>query len=178
MYWDIKTLVPEAGISCRDKLLHCTVFCDIEMQVIIITSLALNSWCMKTHVDIVKFSSGQFYHNMVNCLQNIYTHQGWPERLRYKCLLCIQTMIYIISLLLPHGMQSSVVKWTKSRPDSITVETLYSTIYYSKYFIELNIDKSTQYVALWTHKRHPIPRPFGRAMECLLWVLQQKLIVL
>ena len=59
---------------------------------------------------------------------------------------------------------------------SFTVETLYSTIYYSKYFIELNIDKSTQYVALWTHKRHPIPRPFGRAMECLLWVLQQKLI--
>ena len=29
-----------------------------------------------------------------------------------------------------------------------TVETLYSTIYYSNYFIELNIDKSTQYVAL------------------------------
>ena len=28
-----------------------------------------------------------------------------------------------------------------------TVETLYSTIYYSKYFIELNFDKSTQYVA-------------------------------
>ena len=59
-----------------------------------------------------------------------------------------------------------------------TVETLYSTIYHRKYFIELNIDKFTQYVALWTHKRHPIPRPFGRAMECLLWVLQQKLIVL
>ena len=59
-----------------------------------------------------------------------------------------------------------------------TVETLYSTIYYSKYFIELNFDKSTQYVAPWTHKRHPIPRPFGRAMECLLWVLEQKLIVL
>ena len=59
-----------------------------------------------------------------------------------------------------------------------TVETLYRTIYYSKYFIELNFDKSTQYVALWTHKRHPIPRPFGRAMECLLWVLQQKLTVL
>ena len=29
-----------------------------------------------------------------------------------------------------------------------TVETLYSTIYYSKYFIELNFDKSTHYVAL------------------------------
>ena len=61
---------------------------------------------------------------------------------------------------------------------SNTVETLYNTIYYSKYFIELNFDKSTQYVAIWTHKRHPIPRPFGRAMECLLWVLEQKLIVL
>ena len=36
-----------------------------------------------------------------------------------------------------------------------TVETLYSTIYYSKYFIELNFDKSTLYVALWTHKRPP-----------------------
>ena len=30
------------------------------------------------------------------------------------------------------------------------METLYSTIYYSKYFIELNIDKSTQYVSLWS----------------------------
>ena len=59
-----------------------------------------------------------------------------------------------------------------------TVETLYSTIYYSKCFIKLNFDTSTQYVAFWTHKRHPIPRPFGRAMECLLWVLQQKLTVL
>ena len=64
-----------------------------------------------------------------------------------------------------------------SRKNS-TVETLYSTIYYSKYFIELSFDKSTQYVALWTHKRHPIPRPFGRAMECRLWALQQKLTVL
>ena len=59
-----------------------------------------------------------------------------------------------------------------------TVETLYSTIYHSKYFIELSFDKSSQYVVLWTHKRHSIPRPFGRAMECLLWVLQQKLTVL
>ena len=31
------------------------------------------------------------------------------------------------------------------------METLYSTIYYSQNFIELNIDKSIQYVALWTH---------------------------
>ena len=37
----------------------------------------------------------------------------------------------------------------------LSVETLYSTIYSSKYFIELNNDKSTQYVALWTHKRPP-----------------------
>ena len=65
-----------------------------------------------------------------------------------------------------------------SLTDRYTVETLYSTIYYSKYFIELNFDKSTQYVALWTHKRHPVPRPFGQAMGCLLWVLQQKLTVL
>ena len=82
-----------------------------------------------------------------------------------------------------HGMGAlwDLWDWTMLfnilRP-SHTVETLYSTIYYSKYFVELNLDKSTQYVALWTHKRHPIPRPFGRAMECLLWVFQQKLIVL
>ena len=37
-------------------------------------------------------------------------------------------------------------------PCTNTVETFYNTIYYSKYFIELNFDKSTQYVALWTHK--------------------------
>ena len=76
------------------------------------------------------------------------------------------------------NIMSSVVCMHGLFTESNTVETLYSTIYYSKYFIELNIDKSTQYVALWTHKIHPIPRPFGRAMECLLWVLQQKLIVL
>ena len=75
--------------------------------------------------------------------------------------------------------QYSVLAWFAVWYKTIvTVETLYSTIYYSKYFIELNFDKSTQYVALWTHKRHPIPRPFGRAMECLLWVLEHKLIVL
>ena len=73
----------------------------------------------------------------------------------------------------PYGITRP--QWAKA---STTVETLYSTICYSKYFIELNFDKSTQYVVLWTHKRHPIPRPFGRAMECLLWVLQQKLTVL
>ena len=73
-----------------------------------------------------------------------------------------------------HLCHISVEEWHKM----YTVETLYSTIYYDKYFIKLNIDKSTQNVALWTHKRHPIPRPFGRAMECLLWVLQQKSIML
>ena len=75
-------------------------------------------------------------------------------------------------------MHSHVAKKTHMTLSQHTVETLYNTIYYSKYFIELNFDKSTQYVALWTHKRHSIPRPFGRAMECLLWVFQQKLIVL
>ena len=73
---------------------------------------------------------------------------------------------------------SLFLMWWFSDENLCFLHTLYSTIYYSKYFIELNIDKSTQYVALWTHKRHPIPRPFGRAMECLLWVFQQKLIVL
>ena len=89
------------------------------------------------------------------------------------------------SVLHSNNLINPMVKWDNVTLNKIklchnidTVETLYSTIFYSKYFIELNIDKSTQYVALWTHKRHPIPRPFGRAMECLLWVLQQKLIVL
>ena len=81
-----------------------------------------------------------------------------------------------ITILSPGQLQSLWMCCFLHRCD--TVETLYSTIYYSKYFIELNLDKSTQYVALWTHKRHPIPRPFRRAMECLLWVFQQKLTVL
>ena len=86
-----------------------------------------------------------------------------------------------VSILLEcHWLCTSLVHTVKCCYNVVqcTVETLYSTIYYSKYFKELNFDKSTQYVALWTHKRHPIPRPFGRAMECLLWVFQQKLTVL
>ena len=27
----------------------------------------------------------------------------------------------------------------------------------------------------FTHQRHPKPRPYGRAMECLSWVLQRKI---
>ena len=45
-------------------------------------------------------------------------------------------------------MPSVVMILTMQDEDDGTVETLYNTIYYSKYFIELNIDKSTQYVAL------------------------------
>ena len=45
--------------------------------------------------------------------------------------------------------------------NAYTVETLYSTIYYSKYFIELNFDKSTQYVALWTHNMLPFRASYG-----------------
>ena len=83
----------------------------------------------------------------------------------HDIILCHQTIV-----------TENIYEWISAK--NATVETLYSTIYYSKYFIELNFDKSTQYVAFWTHKRHPIARPFGRAMECLLWVLQQKLTVL
>ena len=97
--------------------------------------------------------------------QNTSKHRHLCFNENYWCLL--QTILIDSRASLQH----SLIKHDR-------VETLYSTIYYSKYFIELNFDKSTQYVALWTHKRHPIPRPFGRAMECLLWVLQQKLIVL
>ena len=97
-----------------------------------------------------------------------------------NCCILIQISPKFVSqksALVPNRRQASI--WTNDGPVyRCTVETLYNTIYYSKYFIELNFDKSTQYVALWTHKRHPIPRPFGRAMECLLWVLQQKLTVL
>ena len=85
----------------------------------------------------------------------------------------VDTILFLLNSSSPKGSFT-----VNAQGLTFTVETLYSTIHYSKYFIELNFDKSTQYVALWTHKRHSIPRPFGRAMECLLWVLQQKLTVL
>ena len=97
---------------------------------------------------------------------NHYQHQCWLF-IKYVLWLSTKSKTWFII-----GSDHGLLHYT------FTVETLYSTIYYSKYFIELHIGKSTQYVALWTHKRHPIPRPFGRAMECLLWVRQQKLIVL
>ena len=96
----------------------------------------------------------------------------------YKCVYTELDANILISLVGQENYLKYAIKILMCIFQLNTVETLYSTIYYSQNFIELNIDKSTQYVALWTHKRHPIPRPFGRAMECLLWVLQQKLIVL
>ena len=102
--------------------------------------------------------------------QPVRTHILFGMRYQYWFMGPLRTDLYIFSF----GVNVGTVFLLNGS----TVETLYSTIYYSKYFIELNLDKSTQYVALWTHKRHPIPRPFGRAMECLLWVFQQKLTVL
>ena len=45
-----------------------------------------------------------------------------------------------------------------------TVEPLYNTIYYARYHIQRDIDKCTVLLRLCTHKRHSIPRPYGRAM--------------
>ena len=33
-------------------------------------------------------------------------------------------------------------------------------------------------IRCWIHKRHPIPRPNGRAMGCLLWIFVKKLTML
>ena len=110
-------------------------------------------------IRISYFGSSQFIHILKGCITDtepLIPQCQWSNGEKYG----------------KTGPHASVDTWWH------TVETLYSTIYYSKYFIELNFDKSTQYVALWTHKRHHIPRPIGRAMECLLWVLQQKLTVL
>ena len=30
-------------------------------------------------------------------------------------------------------------------------------------------------IRCWIHKRHPIPRPYGRAMWCLAWIILRKL---
>ena len=111
-------------------------------------------------------------------------HQGntraidGPDLCRHMVSICQCMVKYSADLAADCLKKLSVLLLLWPVYNGTTVETLYSTIYYSKYFIELNFDKSAQYVALWTHKRHPIPRPFGRAMECLLWVLQQKLTVL
>ena len=51
-----------------------------------------------------------------------------------------------------------------------TEEPLYNTIYYARYHIQHAIDKCTVLLRLCTKKRHSIPRPYVRAMECLLWV--------
>ena len=59
-----------------------------------------------------------------------------------------------------------------------TVEPLYNTVHYRRYKIYYNIDRCRIWIRLWTHKRHPIPRPYGRAMGCLLWVFWWKTIVL
>ena len=147
-------------------------------------SLSISRWWQKNHLfqlnslwssdTIWRHKYGSTLAQEMACCQmapSHYLNQCWLVRLVKFCSIHPRAIIQRVIKLL------SCIMCLKNNSLN-TVETLYSTIYYSKYFIELNFDKSTQYVALWTHKRHPIPRPFGRAMECLLWVLQQKLTVL
>ena len=68
-----------------------------------------------------------------------------------------------------------------------TVETLYSTIYYNKYFIELHIDKSTQYVALsgelWSvfyeffNRNWSCYKGFLLYDACILWQMGMCLVI-
>ena len=46
--------------------------------------------------------------------------------------------------------------------------------YFKKHFSDWGIT----YIRTWTHKRHLISRPKGRAMECLLWRFSRKLTAL
>ena len=135
------------------------------------------SWNTRMHLSYLMEHKDAFI--LPHGTQGYIYPTSWNTRMHLSYL-----MEHKDAFILPHGTQGciypvqSISCMAGDDLLTITVETLYSTIYYSKYFIELNFNKLTQYVALWTHKRHPIPRPFGRAMECLLWVLEQKLIVL
>ena len=85
-------------------------------------------------------------------------YSSWAWLVRQKLLIYVRMFEIEMSCFISCPWHWLLKHSSKSIEVS-TVETLYSTIYYSKYFIELHIDKSTQYVVLWTHKRHSIPRP-------------------
>ena len=47
-----------------------------------------------------------------------------------------------------------------------------------RYYINKYRNWSRIWIRRWIHKRHPIPRPNGRAMGCLLWIFVRKLTAL
>ena len=47
-----------------------------------------------------------------------------------------------------------------------------------RYCIKVCWNWGTISIKCWIHKRHPIPRPLGRDMGCLLWIFLRKLTAL
>ena len=47
-----------------------------------------------------------------------------------------------------------------------------------RYFINNYRNRGRILIRCWIHKIHPIPRPNGRAMGCLLWIFVRKLTAL
>ena len=78
-----------------------------------------------------------------NCC--IVRRHSLPMNRKHSC--CISVKSYIRYMTAHHEYITYRIPALQQRARN-TVETLYSTIYYSKYFIELNFDKSTQYVVL------------------------------
>ena len=79
---------------------------------------------------------------------------------------------------LPHV--NSVSKWGfcfTNEPKMFNpnaIDSQYIVVEYNTIVTQYEREKVWTLLRLWIHKRHPIPRPYGRAMGHLFWVLWRK----
>ena len=115
------------------------------------TRLSINVTMMESVYRASNLKLGHLKTYMFYLTVHVYNLKWIAVRAAYIGFLNNATSLFNVRIVMCIPVFPSLAKDCHS----YTVETLYSTIYYSKYFIELHIGKSTQYVALWTHKRHP-----------------------
>ena len=59
-----------------------------------------------------------------------------------------------------------------------TIQTPHNMVYFTMIFHTIYNEKCRIQIRPWTHKKHCLPRPHRRAMECHLWLFWRKLTML
>ena len=113
-----------------------------KFDLLIAVYLATHSHCMASMIRPFRVA------NNYTMMPLMFLHRQWATTNECKIIssnslvegLTIKNKFYHFLSLYRHCNSGNY--------QDVTVETLYSTIYHSKYFIELNFDKSSQYVVL------------------------------
>ena len=141
--------------------------------------LNIQKYVLSTTVRVVRFVCFAFPESYSYLfLINNSTNTGDEDS--YQSKVMVSQLSYLTQSVssLPHVNSAS--KWGfcfTNEPKLFNpnaIDSQYIVVEYNTIVTQYEREKVWTLLRLWIHKRHPIPRPYGRAMGRLFWVLWRK----